>query len=124
MMEIMSRPVGNRSNLQAQIPIGQAPAFYVLPTDEPGKESWPISGATFILLHKQQQNPEVANRMLKFFDWACRRGKNIADDLDYVVMPRSVVEVVESSWSAIKLPGGSSAWTASAVTHINIKSEL
>jgi phosphate transport system substrate-binding protein len=94
----------------------KTPAFYVLPTDEPGKESWPISGTTFILLYKQQQNAKVANGMLKFFDWAYRKGTRIAEDLDYVEMPRPVVELVESSWIAIKSPGGNAAWTASAVT--------
>jgi phosphate transport system substrate-binding protein len=94
----------------------KTPAFYVLPTDEPGKESWPISGATFILVYRQQQNAKVANEMLKFFDWAYRKGTRIAADLDYVEMPRSVVELAENSWTSIKLPGGNSAWTASAVT--------
>lgn len=92
----------------------KTPAFHVLLTDQPGKESWPISGATFILVHKQQQNPDVAKGMLKFFDWAYREGTRIADDLDYVEMPQSVVELAQNAWKEIKLPGGLAAWTGSA----------
>jgi phosphate transport system substrate-binding protein len=92
------------------------PAFDLQPTDVQGKDSWPISAATFILVRKQQQNREVASSMLTFFDWAYGKGPSIADSLDYVEMPQSVVDVVENSWSEIKLPDGSSAWTASAET--------
>jgi phosphate transport system substrate-binding protein len=94
----------------------KTPAFYVLLTDEPGKESWPICGATFVLVHKQQKDPDVAKGILKFFDWAYRKGTGITDKLDYVEMPESVVELIESTWTEIKVPGGSTAWTTSTST--------
>jgi phosphate transport system substrate-binding protein len=89
----------------------KAPAFYILLTGEPGPESWPITGSTFILVHKQQQDPTVAKGMLRFFDWAYRNGTEIADKLDYVAMPPAVVELVERTWTDIKLPDGTAAWT-------------
>ena len=65
----------------------KAPGFYLLLTDQPGKESWPITGATFILMHKKQDKPENAAIALKFFDWAYEAGDKLALDLDYVPMP-------------------------------------
>ncbi len=60
------------------MPIGQnAPGFYLILTNQPGKNTWPITGATFILMHKKQDNPERAKQVLDFFDWAYNNG---ADD--------------------------------------------
>ena len=67
-------------------------------TDEPGKESWPITGATFILMHTRQEKPEAAAAALKFFDWAYKSGDKQAGDLDYVTMPDSVKTAIRAAW--------------------------
>jgi phosphate transport system substrate-binding protein len=74
--------------------------FYVILTDEPGPESWPIAGATFILIHKQPQDPAAAREALKFFDWAFAKGDKMAEELDYVPMPDKVVAAIKKVWSA------------------------
>ena len=63
-------------------------------TNQPGKESWPITGATFILMHKAQDKPAQAATTLKFFDWAYKNGDKTADDLDYVPMPDRVKDTI------------------------------
>lgn len=80
----------------------KAPGFNLLLTDQAGKESWPITGATFILMHKKQDKPENALIALKFFDWAYEGGDKMAIDLDYVPMPDSVVKLVKSEWKKIQ----------------------
>ncbi len=75
-------------------------SFYQILTNQPGAKSWPISSATFILMHKQQDKPEQAAAALKFFDWAYRSGDKTADELDYVPMPASVKEQVRKLWAS------------------------
>ena len=75
-------------------------SFYQILTDQPGKESWPISGATFILMHKAQDKPVNASNSLKFFDWAYNNGDQMADDLAYVPLPANVKDLVRKTWSA------------------------
>jgi phosphate transport system substrate-binding protein len=88
-----------------------APGFYEILTDEPGRASWPITGATFILMHKSQADPAKAKEMLKFFDWAYRNGAAMALDLDYIPMPDDVVRLIQSAWkSQIRDPSGRSLW--------------
>src|SRR5207302_1315246 len=65
--------------------------FYLILTDQPGKDSWPITGATFILMHKVQAQPQRAKEVLKFFDWAYKNGGQLAESLDYIPMPASAV---------------------------------
>ena len=84
----------------------KAPGFYLLLTDQSGKESWPITGATFILMHKKQDKPENAAIALKFFDWAYESGDKMALDLDYVPMPDSVVKLVKAEWKKIQDASG------------------
>jgi phosphate transport system substrate-binding protein len=72
--------------------------FYVILTDEPGAGSWPIAGATFILIHKQPQDPAAASEALKFFAWAYAKGDKMAEDLDYVPLPKNVVTEIEKVW--------------------------
>jgi len=72
----------------------------VILTDQPGKMSWPITGASFILMHKAQDKPEVAREVLKFFDWAFNKGAKMADELDYVPMPEAVVQQIRAAWKA------------------------
>jgi phosphate transport system substrate-binding protein len=84
-----------------------APGFYVILTDEPGAKSWPISGATFILMHAVPDNPAAATEALKFFSWAYDKGGKMAEDLDYVPLPKPVVALIKKSWATeIKGPDG------------------
>lgn len=76
-----------------------APGFYMVLTDQPGAKSWPITGATFILVYKTQDKPANAAAVLKFFDWAYHNGGAMAQQLDYVPMPSSVVSLVEKTWA-------------------------
>jgi len=88
-----------------------APGFYMVLTDQPGKDSWPITGATFILVYKNQDKPENGAAVLKFFDWAYHKGGNMAQELDYVSMPASVVSLVEKTWQKdIKGSAGKAVW--------------
>jgi phosphate transport system substrate-binding protein len=75
------------------------PGFAVILTDEPGAGSWPIAGATFILMHKQPQDPAAATEALKFFAWAYAKGDQMAEALDYVPMPDSVVNAIQKVWA-------------------------
>ncbi|MBE0626988.1 MAG: phosphate ABC transporter substrate-binding protein PstS [Burkholderiales bacterium] len=88
-----------------------APGFYEILTDEPGKDSWPITGATFILVHKSQMNPATAKEVLKFFDWAYKEGDKLALELDYIPMPDDVVKLVQAEWkSKIRDMAGKTIW--------------
>ena len=77
-------------------------SFYQILTDQPGKDSWPITGATFIMMHKSQDKPAQAAASLKFFDWVFKNGDQTASGLDYVPMPASVKTIIEKSWGDIK----------------------
>jgi phosphate transport system substrate-binding protein len=85
-----------------------ARSFHQILTNQPGKDAWPMTGATFILIHKTQDKPAEAAAVLKFFDWAFKNGDKTADDLDYVPMPPSVKTQVEKTWSEIKDGSGKS----------------
>ncbi len=76
-----------------------APGFGVILTNEAGTASWPITGATFILMHKQPSDPAAAAEALKFFHWAYAKGGNMAKELDYVPMPANVIAAVERLWA-------------------------
>ena len=94
----------------------KAPGFNLMLTDQPGEKSWPITGATFILVYKKQENPETAREVLKFFDWAYRHGDKLAEALDYVPMPASVVKLVQEAWKKeIKDGSGKPVWTDAMV---------
>ena len=81
-------------------------SFYQILTNQPGKASWPITGATFILMHKSQDKPQQAAASLKFFEWAYQNGDKTAADLDYVPMPDSVKREIVKSWGEIKDAAG------------------
>ncbi len=81
-------------------------AFYEILTNEPGKDAWPITGATFILMQKVQDKPAQAAEVLKFFDWAYKNGGKLADELDYVALPDALVKLIHSSWASIKDASG------------------
>jgi phosphate transport system substrate-binding protein len=76
------------------------PGFGVIVTDQPGKDSWPITGATFILMHKTQADPAKAKQVLDFFNWAYTKGASMTTDLDYVAIPAPVVKLIETAWKA------------------------
>jgi phosphate transport system substrate-binding protein len=91
-----------------------APGFYMVLTDQPGAKSWPITGATFILVYKTQDKPAVGKEVLKFFDWSYHHGGKMAEQLDYVPMPASVIRLVEKTWSEnIKDHSGKAVWSDS-----------
>ena len=77
-------------------------SFYQILTDQPGKDAWPMTGATFILMHKVQDKPAQAAAALKFFSWAYQNGDKTADDLDYVPMPANAKLLISKSWAAIQ----------------------
>ena len=77
-------------------------SFYQILTNQPGKDAWPISGATFILMHLKQDKPASATETLKFFSWAYKNGDATAAALDYVPMPKNVIATIEKSWGEIK----------------------
>lgn len=88
-----------------------APGFHVILTNEPGAKSWPISGASFILVPKKPDHPDTLRAVLKFFDWCYREGGEMAMKLDYVPMPKSVVDLAEKAWrEQIVSPDGQPIW--------------
>jgi phosphate transport system substrate-binding protein len=72
----------------------------VILTDQPGETSWPITAATFILMHKDASDKIAAQEAIKFFKWAFEKGGKMAEDLDYIPMPASVVKQIEKTWSS------------------------
>jgi len=89
----------------AGAPWGKAPGNYVLLINQPGAKSWPISGATFILMYKQQENAAKAAEVLKFFDWAYKTGDATASKLDYVPLPLRVKNMMRKQWLQIQAGG-------------------
>jgi phosphate transport system substrate-binding protein len=83
-----------------------AKSFYQILTNQPGKDAWPLTGATFILMHKVQDKPADAASALKFFAWAYKNGDKMADDLEYVPMPAVVKTQIEKAWGEIKDTSG------------------
>lgn len=79
----------------------KAPGFYLILTNQPGKDSWPISGATFILIHKKQDKPQQGVAVLKFFDWAYNNGDTLAQQLDYVPMPTATKNLIRANWKQV-----------------------
>ena len=90
----------------------KAPGMYLILTDQPGKNAWPISGATFILMYKVQAKPENAKEVLKFFDWAYTSdGDKLAATLDYVPLPGNVTKQIKDIWKQqIKDSSGKSVY--------------
>lgn len=89
----------------------KTPGFGVVLTNQPGKASWPITGASFILMHKVQADSAKAKEVLKFFDWSYKNGGAMANELDYVALPVAVVKLVEDSWKAnLKDASGKAIW--------------
>jgi len=87
------------------------PGMGVVLTNQPGKASWPATGASFILMHKSQPDALTGRAVLKFFDWAYKNGGAMASDLEYVPMPPAVVKQVSDAWKAqLKDTSGKALW--------------
>ena len=76
-------------------------SFNQVLTEQAGKDAWPITGATFIMMHAKQDKPQQAAAVLKFFDWAYKNGDKMADELDYVPMPDAVEGIIRAQWGKI-----------------------
>ena len=77
----------------------KAPGYYLILTDQPGEASWPITAATFILMHKDATDKAASQEAIKFFKWAFAKGDKMAEELDYIPMPDAVVKLIEKTWS-------------------------
>ena len=89
----------------------KAPGMYLVLTNQPGKLTWPVTGASFILMHKSQADAEKGKEVLKFFDWAFKNGGAMAAELEYVSLPAPVVKLIEDSWKAkVKDGSGKALW--------------
>ncbi len=87
------------------------PGYAVVLTNQPGKASWPITGVSYILVHKSQADGNRGKEVLKFFDWAYKNGDAAAVELDYVPMPDSVAKLVQDAWRAnLKDASGKAVW--------------
>ena len=88
-------------------------AFGAILTEQPGKASWPITGATFILLHKAQAKPQQGMEVMKFFDWSFAHGAKLAADLDYVPLPDALTRQIRGAWATqVKDTAGKAIWMA------------
>jgi phosphate transport system substrate-binding protein len=76
-------------------------SFYQVLTNQPGKGAWPITGATFIMMHRKQDKPEQAREALRFFDWSFANGDRMAESLDYVALPAPLKDLARQQWSAV-----------------------
>ncbi len=86
-------------------------AFGAILTEQKGKASWPITGATFILMHKASAKPQQSGEVLKFFDWSFNNGAKLAEDLDYVPLPSALTKQIRGVWgSQVKDAGGKALW--------------
>jgi phosphate transport system substrate-binding protein len=87
------------------------PGMAVILTHQPGKNSWPATGASFIIMHKAQPDALTGRAVLKFFDWAYKNGGAMATELDYVPMPPSAIKLVNELWKTqLKDPNGKAIW--------------
>jgi phosphate transport system substrate-binding protein len=77
-----------------------APGYYLILTDQPGDKSWPIVASTFILMHKEPTDKAASAEAVKFFGWAFAKGGKMAEELDYIPMPDSVVKLIQKTWAA------------------------
>lgn len=88
-----------------------APGMGVVLTNEPGADSWPVTAASFILIHKKQAKPENGKEVMAFFDWAFKNGGQMAAELDYVPLPEAVTSQIRSVWTnEVKAADGSAIW--------------
>ena len=81
-------------------------------TEQAGKDAWPITGATFVMMHKVQDKPAQGAEVLKFFEWSYRNGDKMAEDLDYVPLPESLIKLIRTSWANVKDASGKPVYVA------------
>jgi phosphate transport system substrate-binding protein len=94
------------------------PGYGVILANQPGAESWPMTAATFILVHKQPDDAAAVSEALKFFAWAYAKGDKMAEELDYVPMPKKVVGEIQKMWaSQIKDASGKALYSESSMAH-------
>jgi len=87
------------------------PGFYQILTEQPGKATWPVTGASFILIPAKSDKPASTQEVLKFFDWAMKNGQKMAEELDYVPLPEAVVKMISDEWRAqVKDASGKALW--------------
>jgi len=89
-----------------------AEGYYLILTDQAGADSWPITGASFILMHTDSKDRNTL-AALKFFDWAYKRGQKMAEDLDYVPLPDKIIKLIQKTWQDSLKVNGTSVWAAS-----------
>jgi len=89
----------------------KADSYYLILTDQAGAKSWPITGASFILLYKDPPDPAAVKEALKFFAWAYKDGGQMAAELDYVPLPASLIAQVKKTWATQITSGGHPLWT-------------
>ena len=82
------------------------PGMGVVLTDQAGDKAWPITGASFILVHAKQEKPDSGREVLKFFEWCFKNGQKMAAELDYVPMPEAVVKEIQAAWKSVTDPNG------------------
>ena len=90
---------------------GKAEGYYLILTDQPGADSWPITGASFILMHADSKDTHTV-AALKFFDWAYKSGQKMAEDLDYVPLPEKLARLVQKTWQDALKVDGKPVWPA------------
>ncbi len=88
----------------------KADSYYLILTDQPGAKSWPITGASFILVYREPPDPAAVKEALKFFAWAYKDGAAMAAELDYVPLPQSLIGQVEKTWASEIKAGGHPLW--------------
>lgn len=85
-------------------------SFYQILTDQPGKDAWPITGGTFVLIHKVADKPEQTKAVMKFFDFGYSKGDKLAEELQYIPMPDSVVNTIRKEWASVTSASGQPVW--------------
>jgi phosphate transport system substrate-binding protein len=85
-------------------------------TDLPGRETWPIVGASYILVYRDQEDAGKAKAMLTYFDWCLKQGAGIASELGYIPLPKAAVSMVEASWRSEIRSGGRPVWSTNEVS--------
>ena len=84
----------------------EAPGFGISLNNQKGAQAWPITSATFLLVHAKPEKPEEVQAALKFVDWAYKSGDQLALDLDYVPLPANVKDQVRNAWKGVTDPAG------------------
>jgi phosphate transport system substrate-binding protein len=96
----------------ASAPWLKSPGNYILLLDQPSASAWPITGATFILMYRNQENPANGAQVLKFFEWGYNKGDALAASLDYVPLPANVKGLLKKQWAKSITAGGKPVYVA------------